>query len=129
MVTVIKFRQAMAWRLSRESSSSNTQNQQTALTKMLVVVCCIYILCSTQGCIMALVRRVNPRYAPDGRYAIFFMLSHTIGYRVFLATNSSINFFVFCWMSSKFRQELRCLCQQKYTTATKGQLEPTKSTA
>ena len=128
VVTVIKLRQAMAWRLSANSSSSNTQNQQTALTKMLVVLCCIYVACSTPGCIMALVRRVNPKYAPDGIYANFFMLSHAIGYRVFSATNSSVNFFVFCWMSTRFRQELRYLCLGKNTTAMIGQRELTKST-
>ena len=128
VVTVVKLRQAMAWRLSANSSSSNTQNQQTALTKMLVVVCCIYVVCSTPGCTMALVRRVYPKFAPGGRYANLFNISHEFGYRVFSAINSSINFFVFCWMSSRFRQELRRLCVRKDTTAAKEQTELTKST-
>ena len=128
LVTVIKLRQAMTWRLSANTSSSKTQNQQTALTKMLVVVCCIYVVCSTPGCIMALVRRVNPMFSPTGQYANLFILLHDINYRFFSAINSSINFFVFCWMSSRFRHELRCLCVRKDTLAVKRQFEPTKST-
>ena len=112
VITVVKLKLALTWRLATSTSSnSGAQTQQTALTKMLVVVCCIYVICSTPGCIMTLTRRIDPQYSAGGRYANIFAVTHRLGSTVFSATNSSVNFFVFYARSSRFRQELRCVCK------------------
>ena len=117
VVTVIKLKQAFAWRLTTSTSSVlDFQTQQIVLTKMLVVVCCIYVICSTPNCINALVRRIEPHYRFAGRYANMLLLTLGIGNQVFSASNSSVNFFVYYWMSSRFRKELRRLCHGKKAT-------------
>ena len=126
VATVVKLKLALMWRLTTSTSgSSETQTQQTALSKMLVVVCCIYVICSTPSCIMALARRIEPEYSVNGRYANFLILSHDAFYQLFSATNSSVNFFVFYNMSFKFRKELRRLCHGKEDTDRKGYCELT----
>ena len=114
VITVVKLKLALTWRLTTSTSSnSGAQTQQTALTKMLVVVCCIYVICSTPGCIMSLIRRMETQYSAGGRYANIFNLAQHIGSHVFSATNSSVNFFIFYTRSSRFRQELRCVCRAR----------------
>ena len=113
-ITVTKLKLAIAWRFNTGSAANpKTQAQQTALTKMLVVVCCVYVFCSTPGCVMALIRRVEPEYQVRGRYANIFTLMHAVCYKLFSATNSSINFFVYYSRSSRFRKELNHLCKRK----------------
>ena len=127
VITVLKLRLALAWRLSTSSSSSSAdQIQQTALTKMLVLISCVYIVCSTPGCVLALWRRVDPRFSTIGRYSSLFYALHTIGYHVFSAANSSVNFFVYYWRSSRYRSELQGLCCPRYS-APKKQTELTKT--
>ena len=111
-ITVTKLKLAIAWRFNIGSATSQkAQAQQTALTKMLVVMCCVYVVCSIPGCVMALVRRIEPEYQADGRYANIFFLMHAICHMLFSA-NSSINFFVYYSRSSRFRKELKRLCRR-----------------
>ena len=121
VITVVKLKLALTWRLTTgTSSNSGAQTQQTALTKMLVVVCCIYVICSTPGCIMSLIRRIEPEYGAADRYANIFYLTHRLASFVFSATNSSVNFFVFFVRSSRFRQELRCVCKARKNAGKMG---------
>ena len=116
VVTVIKLKQALAWRLTTSSSTcSDTQTQQTVLTKMLVVVCVFYVICSAPDSIMALFRVIEPEYKLAGRYANTLLLTLSISSKVFSATNCSVNFFVYYSMSSRFREELRRLCHGNKT--------------
>ena len=120
-ITVTKLKLAIAWRFNTGSvTSPKSQTQQTALTKMLVVVCWVYVFCSTPGCVMALIRRIEPEYQASGRYASIFVLMHAICYILFSATNSSINIFVYYSMSSRFRKELKCLCTRKPSGSMNG---------
>ena len=120
-ITVAKLKLAIAWRFNTGSAaSSEAQTQQTALTKMLVVMCCVHVVCSTPGFVMALVRRIQPEYGAADRYANIFALTHAMGYRLFSATNSSVNFFVYYSRSSRFRKELRGLGRRKPIGAMKG---------
>ena len=113
VITVLRLKLALAWRLRTTSRSSNVsadQLQQAALTKMLVLISCIYIACSTPGCILALWRRIDPRFSTVGTYSNLFYALHPISYHVFSATNSSVNFFVYYWRSSRYRAVLQGLC-------------------
>ena len=120
VITVIKLKLALTWR-STTANSSNVQTQQTALTKMLVVVCCIFAVCSLPDCVIALVRRFEPEYAPGRKYVNIFSLTHVISHQLFLATNCSVNFFVYYKMSSRFRLEVRRLIVRKRDVGIKGQ--------
>ena len=120
-ITVRNLKIAIAWRFKTGSAAnSKSQAQQTALTKMLVVVCWVYVFCSTPGCVMALVRPIKPEYKADGRYANTFALMHAVCYMLFSATNSSINFFVYYSRSPRFRTELKRLCGRKQSGPVEG---------
>ena len=89
VMMVVKLKLALAWRLTTSNSpQSDIQTQQTALTKVLVVVCAIYVACSAPGCVMALARRIQPEYSAAGKYANIFRLTHALGYEVFSAALS-----------------------------------------
>ena len=69
---------------------------------------------SSQLCLQALLVGVLPDFLPSGRYAnSFYMvvsLTHTLA-----ATNSSVNFFFYCALGSKYRASLQSLFRQRKT--------------
>ena len=68
----------------------------------------------SQLCLQALLVGVLPDFLPSGRYAnSFYMvvsLTHTLA-----ATNSSVNFFFYCALGSKYRASLQSLFRQRKT--------------
>ena len=113
-------RLASEWRQSATTTTTDTttstktplntsQLQQAALTKMLVLVSCVFIVCSSPGLALALWRRIDTQFGPGGKYSNMFYASHIIAYHGFTACNSSVNFFVYFRRSSRFRAELRVL--------------------
>ncbi|XP_025104667.1 uncharacterized protein LOC112570459 [Pomacea canaliculata] len=82
---------------------------QAVLMRMLVAVSSVYILCATPTIILALVRFAVPDFRSDGRYSNLFLAAHGVFFLPFIL-NSSVNFFVYTKMSSRFRHELQTLC-------------------
>nr|KAG5688569.1 hypothetical protein BaRGS_002784 [Batillaria attramentaria] len=109
-ITVIKLRTAIAWRASTSSGmgDNHSQQQQAALTKMLVMLSCVFMVCSAPLTSLTIVRLFVPDYSLFGRYSNFFYASHAVGIHIVLI-NSSINFFVYYFRSSRFKQELNSM--------------------
>ncbi|XP_025105710.1 uncharacterized protein LOC112571113 [Pomacea canaliculata] len=105
-LTLIGLRNAMAW---RTSSASSYVKGQAVLMRMLVVVSSLYILCTAPNIILALSRFIEPEFRAGGRYSNFFMATHAIS-QLPVMFNSSVNFFVFAKMSSRFQYVLKTLC-------------------
>ena len=103
-ITVVQLKRAIAWRHG-SSSSSSSDAREVALVKMLVVVSLIYIISSAPNIALGLSRLLVPDFLPSRRYANIFLVSHLM-YLVLAQANSSVNFFVYLAMSSRFRQEL-----------------------
>lgn len=81
---------------------------QTVLVRMLVVVCFIYMLCTTPVVTLALTRFTVYEFRADGLHRDLFLFTHTVmSFTAML--NSSIHFFVYVTMSSRFRHELELL--------------------
>nr|KAG5688570.1 hypothetical protein BaRGS_002785 [Batillaria attramentaria] len=110
-VTVLKLRTAIAWRASTSSGrgDNHSQQQQAALTKMLVILSCVFMVCSAPMTSLGIVRLLVPDFSTFGRYANMFFASHSICTFIVLI-NSAINFFVYYSRSSRFKQELHVLC-------------------
>ena len=118
-VTVVKLRLAIAWRVSTSSAGGSGRNvdrvgggnrltqQQVSLTKALVLVSCLYILCSVPSVALTIARLVVPGngFYPWGRYSNMFFATHDVSYTL-AAVNSSLNFFIYLWRSSRYRQTL-----------------------
>ena len=114
-ITIVQLRLALAWRASTSSGGGEAgseggkrlSQQQAALTKVLVLVSCLYIACSAPSVAMAVTRFAVPEdgFKPWGRYANTFFATHDVAYTL-AAVNSSFNFFIYLWRSSRFRQTL-----------------------
>ena len=116
-VTVVRLRLASAWRASTSHAGGSGEEgggrvnrliqQQAAVTKVLVLISCLYILCSAPAVAVAATRFVVPgeRFYPWGRYSNMFFATHDVSYTL-AAVNSSLNFFIYLWRSSRYRQTL-----------------------
>lgn len=74
-----------------------------------MVVSSIYTLCTTPAVILALARFTVPGFRLDGLYGNVFVATHLVSH-IPVLVNSSVNFFVYLKMSSRFRRELKNLC-------------------
>lgn len=116
-VTVVKLHLAFAWRASTSSAGGNGEmkdgggkrmnQQQASLTKVLVLVSSLYIVCSVPSVAMALTRFAVPGdgFYPWGRYSNTFFAVHDVSYTL-AAVNSSFNFVIYWRRSSRYRQTL-----------------------
>ena len=75
----------------------------------MVFISCVYIVCSLPGLALALWRRIDYEFGPGGKFSNMFFATHIVAYQVFTVTNSAVNFFVYYWMSSRYRRVLRTL--------------------
>ncbi|XP_076448498.1 uncharacterized protein LOC143285154 [Babylonia areolata] len=106
-VTVIKLRNAMAWR-QQSGTATSAERRQMTLVKMLVTLSCIFVICATPTICVALARLFVSGFWAQSRYRRMYYVTH-IGATVILMMNSSVNFFVYVTQSSRFRAELRVL--------------------
>jgi hypothetical protein len=78
---------------------------QVSLTKMLLAVSCLYLACSVPN----ITARVSPMVLPEaklgGRYHNLYMVG-TLLVHLSAAINSSLNFFFYVYMGSRFRRKL-----------------------
>ncbi|XP_025105527.1 uncharacterized protein LOC112570980 isoform X1 [Pomacea canaliculata] len=97
--------------LSRGESlqqGSSHMKGQGMLMRMLVAMSCVYILCTAPNMALGLARFTVPEFRADGSFCNLFIATHLLSV-VIIMFNSSINFFVYAAMSSRFRQELKAL--------------------
>ncbi|XP_025101169.1 probable G-protein coupled receptor 32 [Pomacea canaliculata] len=104
-VTVVQLNRALAWRQMWGSSVSSSTARQTLLVKMLVAVSCIYILLTSPNIALGITRSVVAEFAVDRSYAYLFLATHGV-YLEMCMLNSSISFFVYFTLSSRFRRTL-----------------------
>ncbi|XP_025104653.1 uncharacterized protein LOC112570449 [Pomacea canaliculata] len=103
--TVIQLHTAQSW---RKSTASSHMKGQGMLMRMLVAMSCVYILCTAPNMALGLARFTVPEFRADGSFCNLFIATHMLSVLIIMF-NSSINFFVYAAMSSRFRQELKAL--------------------
>ena len=112
-LTVIQLRRAIVWRRSSASASTSASaagitRKERGLVTMLVTVNCVFIITASPNIALGLTRSLVYDFWLTRRYANIYMAAH--GWFLGLCVlNSSINFFVYVFRSSRFRQELRGL--------------------
>ncbi|KAL8559541.1 hypothetical protein ACOMHN_018704 [Nucella lapillus] len=106
VVTVRKLKTAMDWR--QKTSSNAIDKRQVTLVKMLITVSCVFITCNAPKISLATARFLVDEFSTTGKYRNFFFVTHRLGH-VLLMVNSSVNVFIYCKQSSRFREELQAL--------------------
>ena len=127
-ITAVKLRSALAWRQRSSSSASDTpstgtndshkESREEALTKMLVATSVVFVLCLSPMLLVQITMFLVPELKYGGRYHNLMSVLWSV-ISVFRCFNSSLNFFVYCKMGSRFRQTLRQLlpCKRVKTSA------------
>lgn len=110
-ITVVKLRLSMEWRRDRANLSS-VEKKENAVTRMLVIVCYVYVVCVTPSVLNAFIVQTVPDYLPTGRYSNLFYVVVAFMH-LLTAINSSCTFFIYYFRGSKFRSTLQSLCHRK----------------
>lgn len=114
IITVVKVRGAMVWRENASSVTSDAQGQHLALTKMLVVVSCLFVICRIPWVAITLARIFYPSFSSSGRQANLYLVLELVAH-YFPYTHSSVTFFIYFSQSSRYRSHLRRLCSSSKT--------------
>lgn len=105
-ITVLRLTSAVTWRRKTSSASIKQNYRQVALTKMLVFVACVYVLCSTSCVLIKAWRLFEEDFSINGLqsnlYSICIFLSDA-----FSIVNSSVNIFIYSSHSSRYKQKLK----------------------
>lgn len=101
-VTVWRLRAAAEWRRMTSSSSSDSHNQQMALTAMLVIVSCVYVTTMAPFVIRQMLFLFVVSCLSDGQCVESYTAFTAVVYGI-LHVNNSINIFIYYNRSSKFR--------------------------
>jgi hypothetical protein len=111
-----------------------TDNQQlpseVALTRMLIVVCVTFTLCTIPAVTLSFIRNLVPGFLPSGRYTNAFYVSNILQH-LLSCFNSSVNVVIYYVMGSRFRATVqrmavfRLCCRgdgERYTKGMDGSL-------
>ena len=114
-VTANKLRSAVKWRQQVTSSTSTaTQNtpagdskeiREIALTKMLIATSVLFVICMTPMLLVQLAMFLVPELRYGGLYHNLTAVVWSV-ISVFRCVNSSLNFFIYYRMGSRFRKTL-----------------------
>ncbi|XP_070194100.1 probable G-protein coupled receptor frpr-1 [Littorina saxatilis] len=113
VVTAVKLRRAATWRQSTATVTMGTKD--VALTKMLVAVSCLFVVCNLPNIMIRTTPLFMSEFRIGGKKQNLLLLCVSVLY-CFNTLNSSLNFFFYYTMGSKFRATLRgmfCHREQK----------------
>lgn len=108
LVTVVKLRLVLKWRGKTSSTSGETHGHQTALTRVLIVVLCLYLVTMLPFVVYVTAHLLIPDFSLFGRLVNLYMTCSTV-VNVFAHVNSCFNFFVYYNRSTRFRRDLASL--------------------
>ena len=131
ITTAMKILQAAAWRAGSSSasgsSSSSISPQELALTKMLIGVSVLFIVCISPFAFFRLAWLFMPEIEVGRRKHNFYLIGlWTI--ETFSFVNSSFNIFVYYTMGSRYRDTFWSLCGIKKRDKTRGKSCKTSTT-
>ncbi|KAL8597014.1 hypothetical protein ACOMHN_050113 [Nucella lapillus] len=99
------------WRRTTVSNMTSVEKQEIKVTRMLVTVCCVYVVCmipNVSWSLMLLARL--PGFLIAGHLCNAFRVTTALAH-VLEVFNASVNFFIYIKQSSCYRSTLRQLCQ------------------
>ncbi|KAL8597019.1 hypothetical protein ACOMHN_050118 [Nucella lapillus] len=98
------------WRRRTVSNMTSVEKQEVMVTRMLVTVCCVYVVCmipNVSWSLMLLARL--PGFQITGHLCNAFRMTTVLAH-VMEVFNASVNFFIYTKQSSHYRSTLRQLC-------------------
>ena len=107
VVTVSKLKRMASWR--EKTSSAAMSVRDVSLTRMLIGCSILFIVCTVPGVVFRVLILFVTDMSLAGRYyntfKFIFSVTHLCAY-----TNSSVNFFIYCTMGTKYKQTLKSMC-------------------
>ena len=106
-VTLVRLRTLASWRqrAAASGSASAVSAREVALTRMLVGASVLYVLCSLPVLALGVVILAVPDMSLHGRYYNAFNLMVSF-FELFSYVNSSSNFFVYCFLGTRYKETL-----------------------
>ena len=132
ITTTMKIRQAAAWRAGRSSASGSSSSslslsssspispRELALTKMLIGVSVLFIVCVSPFALFRIIWLFLPEMDIGRRNQNFYLTGLWI-LEPFSYVNSSFNIFVYYTMGSRYRDTFRSLCGIKKRDKSRGE--------
>ncbi|KAK7486142.1 hypothetical protein BaRGS_00022608 [Batillaria attramentaria] len=126
--TVLKLKQLAAWR-EQSSSAATLTSRDVALTRMLIGISVLFIVCTTPGFVFHTAIMFVPGLSVGGKYSNTFSLLINIQ-QLCTYINSSVNFFVYLATGTKYRETVRAMfCRPADPTNRSMSVETTRTTA
>ena len=111
VVTAVKLKKVAQW---RQESSSALSPREIALTKMLIYLSIQFIVLNLPNILLRLTSILLPELNSTGRFAnMFFVLTGVV--EVCAGLNSSLNFLVYYFAGTKYRETVQGLCRKATT--------------
>lgn len=106
VATVLQLRRATKARSRMRESQLRVIGSEVKITRMLLFLSLVYIVCSLPNAVGALTYYFIPNFYMYRKYHNTFIVFYEV---IFAASclNSSSNFFAYTWLSSKFRASLQ----------------------
>ena len=104
-MTLIKLRAMATWR-KQTSSASAVSSREVALTRMLIGISVLYVICSMPTLAFGIVFLAVPEMSTKGRYYNAFNLMSSI-FELCSYINACSNFFVYTFLGSNYKETLR----------------------
>ncbi|KAL8598201.1 hypothetical protein ACOMHN_043272 [Nucella lapillus] len=108
-LTFVKLRKMAAWR--EQTSSGAMSSREIALTRMLIGISVLYVICSTPVLALGVCLLFVPDMSLQGRYYSAFNLMVSF-FELFSYINASVNFFIYCFLGTRYKETLKELCFQ-----------------
>uniref|UniRef100_A0A2C9LWL5 G-protein coupled receptors family 1 profile domain-containing protein n=1 Tax=Biomphalaria glabrata TaxID=6526 RepID=A0A2C9LWL5_BIOGL len=107
IATVQTFLEKSEWRKSISTSSKNfnISSRDRKLVKMVILISASFIICTFPAVVGTVAMLVSKDYNVNGRYKNLFLATFSVFFHL-ESLNSSVNFFIYIYMSSKFKQSL-----------------------
>lgn len=110
LTLVVKLHRKTKWRIKAAGTnqSDTLSSRDQRVTKMVVVISTLFIVCFVPVCIIFVAMTLEVELSVDGRYRNLFLVVSGVAFTL-ESTNSSMNIFIYYYMSSKYRVTFRQL--------------------
>lgn len=115
IILVVKLRGKSKW---REMSTSLAQTEKTInrdhkVTKMVIVISTLFIICFTPTCVTLAGMILEPELSVAGRYRNMFVCAFSVCFTL-ESFNSATNIFIYYHMSSKYKAVLQKILGKRW---------------
>ncbi|KAL8625109.1 hypothetical protein ACOMHN_030743 [Nucella lapillus] len=111
------------WRRGAVTDMTSVEKQEVTVTRMLVTVCCVYVVCMIPNVTWSLMLfyRLAPGFLVTGHLCNAFKVTTTLA-NILEVSNASVNFCIYVKQSSRYRSTLRQMCRRCVVTQQKEKI-------